>query len=140
MTRTPFLYHPPNTQRLAVAAAVTFHRQVSPLCTIVEPDCPKTVAVHDGVYHPGFPSSIARQPRGRQYRAVRLRKALGERFQTPTLLAPTLNYSNCCGDIEHGKSSQGCVICTVVCRNIAHLGKIDQIDHDLDHLVSHLPL
>ena len=60
----------------------------------------------------GFPSSIARQPKkGGQYRTIRLRKALGEMFPTPTVLAPTLSY---CGDIEHGKSAQGSMICTVV--------------------------
>ena len=31
----------------------------------------------------GFPSSIARQPRGCQYLTIRLRKALGEMFPTP---------------------------------------------------------
>ena len=34
----------------------------------------------------GFPSSIARRPRGCQYRTIRLRKALGERFPTSTFL------------------------------------------------------
>ena len=38
----------------------------------------------------GLPSSIARQPRGCQYRTTRLRKALDEMFTTPTLSAPTL--------------------------------------------------
>ena len=38
----------------------------------------------------GFASSIARQPRGCQYRTIRLRKALGQMFPTPTFLAPTL--------------------------------------------------
>ena len=35
------------------------------------------------VTHPfgGFPSSIAREPRGPQYRAIRFRKALDEMFQ-----------------------------------------------------------
>ena len=32
----------------------------------------------------GFPSSIARQPRGCHSRTIRLRKALGEIFPTPT--------------------------------------------------------
>ena len=55
-----------------------------------------------------FPSSIARQPRGCQYRTTRLRKALGETlFPTPTLLAPTLFQHSKCGDIDHGKSAQG---------------------------------
>ena len=42
--------------------------------------------------HPwdSFSSSIARQPRGCQYRTIRLRKALGEMFPTPTFLAPAL--------------------------------------------------
>ena len=39
----------------------------------------------------GFPSSIARQPRGCQFRTVRLRKALGEVFLSPTFLASTLS-------------------------------------------------
>ena len=59
-----------------------------------EPRTCLVVTVHDGVYHtPGaaFPSSIARQPRGRPYRTIaRLRKALGEMFPTLTLVAPTL--------------------------------------------------
>ena len=40
----------------------------------------------------GFPSSTARQPRGCQYRTIRLRqkKALGDTFPKPTSLAPTL--------------------------------------------------
>ena len=57
----------------------------------------------------GFPSSIARRPRGCQYRTIRLRKALGEMFRTPTGLAST------CGESTmHRKSIQGCVICIVV--------------------------
>ena len=44
----------------------------------------------------GFSSSIARQPRGCQYRTLRLRKALGEMFLALK-----------CGDIERGKSTQG---------------------------------
>ena len=47
--------------------------------------------VYDGVHHTpwgGFPTSIARQPRGCQYRTMRLRKALGEMFPTPTISAP----------------------------------------------------
>ena len=50
--------------------------------------------VYNGEYHTppwgGFPSSIARQPRGCQYRTIRLRNALGEMFPTPTFLTPTL--------------------------------------------------
>ena len=38
----------------------------------------------------GFPSQIARQPRGCQYGTVRLQKALGEVFPTPSFLAPVL--------------------------------------------------
>ena len=38
----------------------------------------------------GFPRSIDRQPRGCQYRTIRLRKALHEMFPTPPFLAPTL--------------------------------------------------
>ena len=38
----------------------------------------------------GFPSQIARQPRGCQYGTVRLQKALGEVFPTPSFLAPAL--------------------------------------------------
>ena len=45
------------------------------------------VTVPDRIYHTPlerfFPSSIARQPRGRQYRALRLRKYL-DMFPTPT--------------------------------------------------------
>ena len=39
----------------------------------------------------GFPSSIARQPRGCQYPTIRLRKALWDMFPTPTFLAPILS-------------------------------------------------
>ena len=44
------------------------------------------------ISHPwcGFPSSIARQPRGYYYRTIRLQRPLGEVFTTPTLLAPAL--------------------------------------------------
>ena len=46
----------------------------------------------------GFSSSIARQPRGRQYQTKRLRKALGEVLPTPTMLAtstiPTVEMSS----------------------------------------------
>ena len=38
----------------------------------------------------GFPSSISRQPRGRQYRKIRLRKTLGKMLPTATSLARTL--------------------------------------------------
>ena len=38
----------------------------------------------------GFPRSIARRPRGCPNRTIRLRKTLGEKFSTPTFLAPTL--------------------------------------------------
>ena len=48
----------------------------------------------------GFPSSIARQPRGCQYRTIRLWKALSEMFPTPT------DYS-CCGDMDDGKVGPG---------------------------------
>ena len=45
-----------------------------------------------------FPSSIARQPRGCQYRTNRLRKALGEMLPTPTFwhrhyCSPTVEMS-----------------------------------------------
>ena len=50
--------------------------------------------VHDGVYHTPlgrfFPNSTARQPRGCQYRTMRLRKALGEMLPTLTFLAPAI--------------------------------------------------
>ena len=38
----------------------------------------------------GFPSSIARQPRGCQHGTISIRKALGETFPTPTFLTPAL--------------------------------------------------
>ena len=38
----------------------------------------------------GFPSSIARQPRGCLHQTMRLREALGEMFPTPSFSAPTL--------------------------------------------------
>ena len=39
----------------------------------------------------GFPTSIPRQPRGCQFRTIRLRKALGENFPPPTFLAGTIS-------------------------------------------------
>ena len=38
----------------------------------------------------GVPGSTARRPRGCQYQTMRLRKALGEMFPTPSFSAPTL--------------------------------------------------
>ena len=63
----------------------------------------------------GFPSSIARQPRGCQcqYRTIRLRKAPGEMFQNADRFWHR-HYSNC-GDIDPWKPAQGCVIYTIVC-------------------------
>ena len=56
-----------------------------------------------------------RQPRGCQDRTIRLRKALGEMFHTPTFLAPALCIMPTnCGDIGQGKSTQGCVVYTGV--------------------------
>ena len=62
----------------------------------------------------GFPSSITRQPRGRQYRRTRLRKALGERFPTPTFYStdttPTVEISsieNRPRDVQHTPSCAG---------------------------------
>ena len=49
-------------------------------------------------------SSLARQTRGCQYRTIRLRKALGDTFPTPTVSAPAL-FS--CEDIDHGESALG---------------------------------
>ena len=40
------------------------------------------------------------------YRTIRLRKALGEMFATPTFSAHR-HYPNCSGDIDHGKSAKG---------------------------------
>ena len=44
------------------------------------------------ITHPwgGFPSSMARQPRGFPYRNINLQKALGETFPTPSFWAPTV--------------------------------------------------
>ena len=57
---------------------------------------------------------------------VRLRKGLRETFPTLTLLAPTLIYSNCCGDIDHGKSPEGCVcvIFTVLYGRVGPIGSL----------------
>ena len=61
----------------------------------------------------GFPTSIAQQPRGCQYRTVRLRKALGVIFPTPafldndTILAVEISTTE--------KPTQGVVIYAVVC-------------------------
>ena len=54
-----------------------------------------SIPEYDGCYTSqppwgGFPRSITRQPRGCQYRTVRLRKALGEMFPAPTFSAPTM--------------------------------------------------
>ena len=57
----------------------------------------------------GFPSSIARQPRGCHYRTISLRKPLGEIF--PTRFG-TENCSNC-EDIDYGRSAQEGVTYTV---------------------------
>ena len=55
----------------------------------------------------GFRSSIARQPRGCQYRTLRLRKTLGQMcFQH--------RHCSDCVDIDHGKSAQAGVKYTVV--------------------------
>ena len=63
----------------------------------------------------GFPSSIARQPRGGACRTTRLRKALGEMRPTQSFSAPTPFKLG--GTINHGTSAEGCVMCTVVgCR------------------------
>ena len=52
------------------------------------------ITIYDGVYHnppwSAFPSPIARQPRGCQYRTMRFRQGLGEMFPTPTVLADTI--------------------------------------------------
>ena len=72
---------------------------------VLELEAPNTT-VHV-VPPPGavFQARFARQPRGRQYRTVRLRKALGEMPPTSTVLRtdtiPTI--SSYCGHIEHGK-------------------------------------
>ena len=62
----------------------------------------------------GFPRTIARQPRGCQYRPIRLRKFLGEMFPPPTFLAPTLLQHSVCGDIDHGRSARRGVIYIVL--------------------------
>ena len=69
-------------------------------CTYITPPCD------------GLPSSVCRQPRRCQYRAIRLRKAVGETFPAPTVLTPTLLLYPYCGNIDHGKSAQGCVVNT----------------------------
>ena len=61
----------------------------------------------------GFPSLIARQPRGCQYRTIRLRKALGDMF--PTLLSgpfsdPTIYFNLLWRHRACGKSAHGGVI------------------------------
>ena len=56
---------------------------------------PSVTGYDGGVYHTlhawgVFPSSIARQARGCQYRTICLRKALSEMLPTPTVSAPML--------------------------------------------------
>ena len=43
---------------------------------------------------------------GSEYRMIRLRKAFGEMFPTPSFLVPTL-FQLLCGNIELGNSAQG---------------------------------
>ena len=58
----------------------------------------------------GFPRSIDRRARGCQYRTIR-QKALREMFERRPFGHG--HYSNC-GYVEHEKSAEGGVICTVV--------------------------
>ena len=64
----------------------------------------------------GFPSSIARRPRGCQYRTTRrLRKAPDEMFTTPTFSAPTLfQLLSRYRAWEIGPRGYDSVICTAV--------------------------
>ena len=65
--------------------------------------------IYDGIYHPPwgrFPGSIALRPRGRQYRTIRLRKASSRRDDSN---AHFFGTDPICGDLDHGKSAQGCV-------------------------------
>ena len=66
------------------------------------------------VTHPwgGFPSPIAPQPGGCQYRTMRLRKVLGEMVPTPRPCCH--RHSSNCGGIDHRKSPPWGVTCTVV--------------------------
>ena len=59
-----------------------------------------------------FPGSIALRPRGRQYRTIRLRKASSRRDDSN---AHCFGTDPICGDLDHGKSAQGCVIYFAVC-------------------------
>ena len=70
-------------------------------------------------YTPGkvFQPRYARQPRGCQYRTIRLRKALGDMFSSADLFWHR-HYSNC-GDIERGKSAQERVMYTVLYGSVA---------------------
>ena len=85
-------------------------------CSIVLPYTTVGAAYH--IITPprgGFPSSIARQPRGCQYRTM----LSWESSRRDVLNADRLwhrHCSNCCGDFEHGNSGPGVasVICTVV--------------------------
>ena len=91
--------------------------------------------MRQGIPHPpwhGFPSSIARQPRGGQYRTTRLRKALGGMFTTPNFLAPTLLLYSNCGDIEHGNTAQeqgGVIVTYTVVYGRCHVPPLPQ--HEL---------
>ena len=71
--------------RVADAATVT--------AVIRLADFNRRLAVYDGIITlpwGGFPRSIARQPRGCQYRTIRLRKGFLEMFPIPTFLVPPL--------------------------------------------------
>ena len=71
--------------------------------------------IYDGIHPPPwgcFPGSIALRPRGRQYRTIRLRKASSRRGDSN---AHFFGTDPICGDLDHGKSAQGCVIYFAVC-------------------------
>ena len=70
--------------------------------------CLSDVCNSGSVQHWCMYRSIWRQPRGCQCRTIRLHKALGEMFRTPTFLAPTLTTPTAVQiSINHGKIGPG---------------------------------
>ena len=82
-------------KKLSLATVVVLRRigrtEQAPRCC-VSSSTPNNTTVYDGVYHPPFQGRLLDNPRGcqRQYRTIRLRKALGEMVPTPTFLEPPL--------------------------------------------------
>ena len=86
-----------STQNLVFLRVHVYHEDLYTVNLTQDTTAKSWHPVHDGVLITPpwgrffFPSSIAGQPRGCQYRTIRLRQALGETFPPPTFfVAPTL--------------------------------------------------